>query len=261
MHSKVRPMSITRIDCQFHRYDLAGERSGYVALNPSRRPGSLVFAGSCAAREGISSQVASKLSREHFISAVLDYFASSKGAVAESRDEEDISLEVLEAAFRNANTSVYNFGHKLAAGGRMAASLLGLVIERKIVAAGRVGPGSAYLYRGGELFPFFESRPFGHDDASLERLIGAHSIVSVELASVPVAEDDIIVAFSSVLDSDSEQQLTVLLAEEPIVPEISLVDYHMRRILPRLFGEPDELMFAMVARVGPEAIYLGKTVR
>lgn len=253
-------MSITRIDCQFYRYEYAGERSGYVALNPSRRPGSLVFAGSSAAREGISSQVASKLSREHFISAVLDYFGANRSAAA-TRDEEDISLEVLEAAFRNANTSVYNFGHKLAAGGRMAASLLGLVVERKIVAAGRVGPGSAYLYRGGELFPFFEARDFGNDEAALERLIGAHSIVSVELASVPITEDDIIVAFSTVLDSDTEQQLTVLLAEEPIKPEVSLVEYHMRRLIPRLFGEPEDLMFAMVARVGPEAIYLGNAVR
>ncbi|MBN8549982.1 MAG: hypothetical protein J0M12_11760 [Deltaproteobacteria bacterium] len=250
-------MSITRIDCQFHRYPLAGERSGYVALNPSGRPGSLVFAGSSAAREGISSQVASKLSREHFVSAVLDYFARVEQGQRQNLGEEEISLEVLESAFKNANTSVYSFGHKLAAGGRMAASLLGIVVEKKVVAAGRVGPGSAYLYRGGELFPFFESRQFGSDTASLEQLIGAHSIVSVELSSVPVAEDDIIVAFSEVLDSDTELQLTMLLAEEPLIPEASLVDYHMRRIIPRLFGEPNEVLFAMVARIGPEAIYLG----
>ena len=42
-------MSFTRIDCQFHRPEGAGERSGYVAINPSKLPGSLVFAGSTAA--------------------------------------------------------------------------------------------------------------------------------------------------------------------------------------------------------------------
>jgi hypothetical protein len=253
-------MSLTRIDCQFYRHENAGEKSGYVALNPSKSPGSLVFAGSSAAREGISSHVASKLSREHFVSAVLDYFNEEKGKLGTGGQEDDISVDVLEAAFRNANTSVYNFGHKLAAGGRMSAALLGLVVEGQTVAAGRVGPGSAYLYRGGELFPFFEQRAFGNDDAAIERLIGAHSIVSVEVASVPVCEDDIIVAFSSVLDSESELQLNVLLAEEVDNPKTSLVEYYLKRIIPRIFGESEEPLFALVARVGPRAVFLGNAV-
>lgn len=247
-------MSITRIDCQFYRPPELGESAGFVALNPSQRPGSLVFAGAYAARGGIGSQVASKLSLEHFISGVLDYFGDGASIEHPPRDQ-DISLDILEAAFRNANSSVYNFGHRLAAGGRMAAAMLGLVIERKIIAAGRVGPSSAYLFRGGELFPFFESRDFGTDEASYERLLGAHSVVSVELASVPVQQDDVVLAFSSVLDSDSELQLNVLLSEEPLERTPRLVDYYMQRILRRVFAD-DQPRFAMVARVGPDSIYL-----
>ena len=245
-------MTITRIDCQFFRSPGGGERAHYAALNPSRQPGSLVFAGSYAAREGISSQVAGKLALEHFVSAVLDYCQTKEGEDLDA----DIPLEVLEAAFRNANSSVYTFGHKLAAGGRMAASLLGIVIEQRTVAAGRVGANSAYLFRGGELFPFFEPRTFGHDEASLEKLIGAHSIVSVELAAVPIQEDDFVVAFSEVLDSDTELQLNTILSEEPLRRDVSLADYYMQRVLSRLFPESEEPKFAMLAHVGPNAIYL-----
>lgn len=251
-------MSITRIDCQFHRSASVGERASYIALNPSLRPGSLVFAASFAAREGISSQVAGKLALEHFTTAVLDFF-SSAAARGGATAEQEISLEVLEAAFRHANTSVYQFGHKLAAGGRMAASLLGLVIEQRAVAAGRVGEGSAYLFRGGELFPFFEQKVFGSDEAALERLIGAHSIVSVEVASVPIEEEDVIVVFSQALDSDMEQQLCVLLSEAPLRKEVSIAEYYLRRALSRLFPD-QEVPFAMAARVGPEVIYLSRPV-
>ena len=65
--------------------------------------------------------------------------------------------ELIIDVIKNANESVYSFGHKLAAGGRMASSLLGIVIEENTIAAGRVGAGSAYLYREGDLFSFFES--------------------------------------------------------------------------------------------------------
>lgn len=247
---------MTRIDCQFHRPPDIGERANYVALNPARRPGSLVYAASYAAREGLSSHVAAKLSLEHFTAAVLDYYAGLAPNAPGSKTQA-ISLEVLESAFRNANTSVYNFGHKLAAGGRMAACLLGIVIDRHIVAAGRVGASSAYLFRAGELFPFFEARSFSGDEAASEKLIGAHSIVSVELASVPVQENDCVLAFSTILDSDTELQLSTILSEDPLRPGQAPADYYMRRILTRLFADPAELLFAMCARIGPEAIYLG----
>lgn len=66
-----------------------------------------------------------------------------------------VSLELLEKAFKAADDSVYQFGHKLAAGGRLSTSLIGLVIEKNLIAAGRVGHGNAYLCREGEVFPFF----------------------------------------------------------------------------------------------------------
>ncbi len=245
-------MTITRIDCQFFRDAELGERAHYVALNPSHQPGSLVFAGSYAARDGISSQVAGKLSLEHFVSAVLDFCS----ARLRNEVKGDMTLEVLEAAFRNANSSVYSFGHRLAAGGRMAASLMGLVIERRSVAAGRVGANSAYLFRGGELYPFFESKSFGSDEASLEKLIGAHSIVSVELACVPIEEGDYILAFSETLDSETELQLNTLLSEAPLRSDVPLADYYMQRILSRLFPEAGALKFAMLAHVGPDSVYL-----
>lgn len=252
-------MSLTRIDCVFLAPPAWQDLSACVALNPSAKPGSLVFAGAEAAREGISAQVACKLALEHFIAAVLD---ESECPPPPLVDEDKGSL-VLEAAFKNANTSVYSFGHRLAAGGRMAASVLGLIINETVCAAGRAGLGTAYLFRNGELYPFFErqSRPEGQ--AASERLIGAHSIVAVELASVPIEAGDLLVAFSQTPAIEAEAQLAVLMAEieaeQPLKASL-LVESQLRRIVARIFGKPDALSFSALARLGPEAIYLEQSL-
>jgi serine/threonine protein phosphatase PrpC len=73
---------------------------------------------------------------------------------------DQISLRLLEYAFKNANHSVYTFGHKLAAGGKMAASLLGLALVNDVLTVGRVGDGIGYLVRNGHVFQFFQNLNF-----------------------------------------------------------------------------------------------------
>lgn len=249
-------MSLTRIDCAFLAPAAWAEMSACVALNPSVKPGSLVFAGAEAARQGISAQVACKLALEHFVSAVLD---EAEKLAPQATGEEDKSTLVLEAAFKNANTSVYSFGHRLAAGGRMAAAVLGLVINETVCAVGRAGPGTAYLFRAGELYPFFERRNLAEGQAAEERLIGAHSIVAVELASVPIQAGDLLVALARTPTTEAEIQLAVLLAEveaEQPARTSLIVEPQLKRMVARLFGDPEALSFGVLARVGPEAIYL-----
>ncbi|MEZ4753180.1 MAG: hypothetical protein R3A13_02590 [Bdellovibrionota bacterium] len=167
--------------------------------------------------------------------------------------EGELSLAVLESAFKKANNSVYEFGHKLAAGGRLSASMLGIVVEDNVIAAGRVGPCSAYLYREGELFPFFES--VNPEDISEDDFVGAKSLVTVELASVPVQAEDRLFAFSSLL-SEAQEKLLTKFAESL---DISAKD-ECQRCIEKVFTVKPPDSFSMTAEVGPETIYLSEVV-
>ena len=236
-------MSLTYIDCHFYRSAAATIDSSYVAVNPSLTPGSLLVGVAAPARGSIGGQVASKLSLQHFVEGI---FANTG-----LPENEERSVKFLESGFRNANSSVYSFGHKLAAGGRMAASLLGLVIEDTLAAAGRVGDGSVYLYRAGELFPFFQ--PTGKNTSGTQVFVGSNSVVSVEIASVPVEENDRVLMFSTFLDPLHEEELLALLRSIDLREGNPCIE-----ICERLYGDPKELTFGMLARIGPDAIYLGQ---
>ena len=215
------------------------------------------YSGAVASRLG--SQVAYKLALEHFVDGVLDFYegrrtqvsAQAVGAAPATALEEstnELSVEVLEAAFKRANRSVYDFGHKLAAGGRLAASLLGLVIEDDIVAAGRVANGAAYLVRSGEVLPFFEKRVAAVEESDC---VGANSMVEVELASIPLQEADCIVAVSEALSPAQERVLKGKLLEGEGDLAASLV---------AALGEGSQPAFTLVARIGPKAVYLEDVV-
>ena len=248
-------MALTRIDCHFFRGALANsDTSSFVGINPDKKAGSLVVAGACAVREGIGSQVACKLSLEHFLDGVLNYF-DERELIGEEDVPPEVSLQVLEAAFRDANSAVYDFGLKLAAGGRMSASLLGLVVEDSVVAAARVGRGSAFLLRGGEIFPFFEGAGGDRrvDDPALGLFIGAQSLVSVELASVPLQSGDVLLLFSEDIDEAGAREIV------QASPNIDFIAPTASEEVSRAaISDPDKLAFGISALVGPDAIYLGR---
>lgn len=255
-------MSLTRIDCFVHRGAAAGlDSSSFVVVNPRRRPASVVVACSGAVAHRLGSQVAYKLALEHFVDGVLDFYegrgaevaahAVGAPAVAASVTEpSEVSVEVLEAAFKRANRSVYEFGHKLAAGGRLAASLLGVVIEEEIVAAGRVARGAAYLVRSGEVFPFFDR---GVGSVQEKDCVGANAMVEVELASIPLQESDCVIALSEVLSVEHEKQLPLLVSRAEAGQDLAA---HLVSGL----ALPTEPAFTLVARIGPRAVYLEEVV-
>jgi len=251
-------MSFTRIDCHFFRAKSASlDNSAYVALNPRLAPGSLVIAGASAARGNIGGQVACRLSLEHFIEGVFDHLEGRSIGLngATNGAEREESVQILETAFKKANTSVYNFGHKLAAGGRMAASLLGLVIEKNSIAAGRVGAGSIYLVRGGEMFSFFESVPSEKPAQPGDSFVGSNSLVSVELASVPVAETDLVLIFSSNIEAALEPEILAKVSDLCFEPSFPAAEINQR-----LSSLVEEMSFFICARVGPQAIYLERSL-
>jgi serine/threonine protein phosphatase PrpC len=266
-------MSLTRLDCDIFRgRDVIADASSYVAVNPLGKPAQLVFAGSTAVMQGLGSQVAYRLAIEHFVRGVETHYKDSSVRAAHPVDEDTV-VQLLEDAFRTANSSVYGFGHKLAAGGRMAASLLALAIEEGRLATARVGLGSVYLFRDNQLFPFFSSEGIDRSvvgdveefptDLNVQRqaFVGSNSIIDVEIASVTLGPGDIVCAFSRSLTALNEtllfQHLETLLQEG--FPEVQPPDL-AERLCVEVFTEPDTLSFCCVAAVGPEVIYCSKVV-
>jgi serine/threonine protein phosphatase PrpC len=269
-------MAITRLDCDIFRGSGAlSEASAYVALNPALKPAQMVFAGSTAVIQGLGSQVAYRLALDYFVEGLLGHLQRDERGKEKSahRDSDDeAAVNALEAAFRSANASVYGFGHKLAAGGRMAASLLAFVVDNQRFAAARVGQGSVYLFRGNQLFPFFSSDgvdravvgdidEFGGEEATQRQVyVGSHSIIDVEVASVELNPGDYVVAFSRPLTTLNEtllfQHLEVLTNEG--FPQ-SQPDRMAEQMCLDVFTQPETVSFACMAALGPEVIYCSKS--
>ena len=164
------------------------------------------------------------------------------------------NLQAIEAAFKNANSSVYGFGHKLAAGGRMAASLIGVMLQEGVVSVGRVGTASAYLARGAQLYPFFDGgQGDASDPAAAGSFVGVASLVAVQLSSVVLEEGDRILLFS---DAVSDAQLgRVFKLVDDIAQGVSI---DPEEVLSRLFPARMDPDFAAVMQVGPDLIFLDK---
>jgi hypothetical protein len=267
-------MALTRLDCDIFRgREAVTDASAFVALNPLLRPAQLVFAGATAVIEGVGSQVAYRLAIEHFVKGVLSCYEKSGSPAADPSADEDSAVWVLEEAFRLANSSVYSFGHKLAAGGRMAASLLGLAIEGERFAAARVGQGSVYLFRHKQLFPLFSTEgidrsvvgdvPEFSPDAFNQRqtFVGSNSIIDVEIASVSLQPGDTIAAFSRPLTTLNE---TLLFQHLEVVAGEGFPDtqplHQAEQMCVDVFTEPDTLSFACLAALGPEVIFCSKVL-
>ncbi len=243
-------MTITHIDCYQYRGQNANlDTSSYVTFNPDATPGSVVLAGARAVRQSIGSQVACRLSIEHFTEGILEHYAD-KQAQAPTSSREDSSLKALESAFKRANKSVYTFSHSLAAGGRLAAAFIGLVLQDDFIAAGRVAGGGAYLLRQGELFPFFETN-FDSDRSATE-FLGSQSMVSVELASVGIEPEDILLVFSEELSPAEQTELLSLMNDidfrTSLNPALELSQF--------LFQDPKQLAFSILLKLGPQGIFL-----
>ena len=240
------------------------EQSSFLSVNPTRKAGSALFVGSCAERAAIGGQVASKLALQHFLSGAEESLAQSPGTAVVS----DSTLSAMEAAFRTANTAVYEFGHKLSAGGRMAASVISVFIREGFISAGRVGKGVAYLARNGEVFPFFAQRPADQEAVT----VGSNSIVSVELASVPAEAGDVVLVFSDPIPAGEESDLGYIVSL--LLPKFDQLDDEIQagsivrisekmdakaceRLTQQVFGDKTPA-FSSIMAFGPDTLFLDK---
>ncbi|MCB0320116.1 MAG: protein phosphatase 2C domain-containing protein [Bdellovibrionales bacterium] len=233
------------------------ESSNYTVFNPTGRPGSLALAGSCAARASVGGQVACRLALEHFSRSLLDYYASHPEE--ESVDAEEPSgfhQRALETAFRDANQSVYSFGHSLAAGGRLGALFLALVLRDGCFVSGRVGGGSAYLFREGELYSFFET-PTRTTVEDEENFLGSRSVVAVDIANVPAEPGDQVYVFSEGLTPSGENELASLLEEFTT----DRVKNPVAQVCRFLFEAPSALGFGFGLYLGQNALFLPSSLQ
>lgn len=260
-------MAFTNIDCDYLKVGDSSESSFFSVLRPLPKNGSLVAVGSLAARDSLGGQLASKLALEHFTGGITDFFSDLENRDIASLDSDvevmtDEALKAIEAAFRRANSSVYSFGHKLAAGGRMAASMIGLVLLERVVSVGRVGVPSAYLYRNSEVYPFFstaQQADAGEEASDLGSHIGSASLVSVQLSSVVLEEFDTVFLFSQALNDRQLGWLYSVLDKEDVRSD-NICTRVLQKINENHTEFRNDFSFAMALTVGPDAIYLNDEV-
>lgn len=224
---------LTRIECEYLTGgDLA--RSAFVMLNPWHQPGELLVVGATAPSGELPSQVGCRLAIDYLVESVSASlvggsqglsrsFSSSnsawRSAVPQSplpsspgaSPSEWSALETLRRGFQFSNASLNSFAKGFVGGGRIAASLSALIVRGGSAAVARVGDGSAYLYRHGELYGFFEGAA-----PKNQALLGVNQNVEVEFASVDVAEFDTILFSSETLNGTRYNALNEYLPKSPL---------------------------------------------
>lgn len=237
--------ALTKIDCALAGGPPSlGQSDLYSVLNPTQHPGCLVACFSTAARETVSGHIASKLALENFVTTVTEILNRKS-----NEDGENRVVGAMEFAFREANRGVYEFGHQLAAGGRMGASLMGIIIDNGMIAVGKSDTGSVYIVRNEEVVPFFIEDTEGRT-SSLNH-VGANSLVNVELSSLPLQSGDEILAFSRTLEPGEEARLIDVVQSGLIVNGKGLSFG-----IEHLFASSNPAPVLLSVTVGPEGIYL-----
>jgi len=227
--------------------DCSLDQSSYCFLNPALQPGVFAFAASQAVQDSIGSQVACRLALEHFTEGTIDF--CSAGAIDQSRPA---AVQALEAAFKRANQSVYSFSHGLAAGGRLAASLIGLVLFKDLLAVARVGSHSAYLIRSGELFELFEDLDQSGNKEREHGGVGTQARVEVEVSSLMIEADDTFVVIPRPLDKD-DQKLLLSVVEDLEPLEIGNAAAETAGFV---CSDPRDLPYLFLSRIGSRAHFL-----
>lgn len=219
---------LTKVDLTFSIREEAG--SFIRSFNPATKPGIAYLIGATPLRTKLGSQVAARLAIDKFLESLSN-----------SSDIDDR----LEKAFAFANSAIYEFGHKLAAGGRMSTTLVAVCIENGEAHCARVAGGDVLLYRRGQIFSFFDDAPI-----ETEAGLGGASLVSVQLSNIELNEFDKIIFLSNSLPQQRKPRLLDYL-------EVDRGD--SKGLLREVFPFPDEQDFVGIVNIGPNVIFLNET--
>lgn len=138
----------------------------------------------------------------------------------------------------------------------MSAHLMSLVLEGEVASAARIGTGGVYLCREGRAFPFFDPGSRSSTDIHPEGLVGAHSLVSVELSTIQVREYDTLLFVAGTLNDEQEARLSYTIdhvLEHSVRPSAALAR--------TLFSRREEPPFTMIMKLGQEIIELQEEIQ
>ncbi|MCB0345884.1 MAG: hypothetical protein KDD66_12265 [Bdellovibrionales bacterium] len=198
-------------ECAFARGEPAGQKalactSAIVSIGLLESP--LLAAAIEAGDDGFASQIAVKMSTEAILTAGFDAFRDS-----ESSPE---PIELIKAGFKTANDKVYEYSHRMAAGGTFAAKAIVAAIDHERVTLGQLGGCEGFLLRDGTLLSFYQSstiEPGAPRDALLARFIGANVKIAVDMSSMDAEIGDRIAICTRALGAEKREILAAVLAE------------------------------------------------
>ncbi len=157
-------------------------------LSLGTQPGALFVCLLQGGGGGITAQIAVKMSVDAMVDQALSAVESPQAS------EHPFASEIVRRSFKEANTQVYQYGHRIGAGGRISATGMLLAVADGRCTVGRVGDYQGFLLRGNKLSPLFEDlHATTSGPGALSRYIGANAQILVDLASVVVALGDRIV--------------------------------------------------------------------
>ena len=215
----------------------AGKSSGalcFVSLGTqwTDEPPPLFFAALFGTRENISSQIAVQMSIDAFIETALEV------AEAPADPSLPVSSTIVREAFKEANARVYQYAHRMGAGGTMGAVGAAACYAGGRFTMARVGSFGGYLVRQRDCMPLFERDEKQSTAGTLTRFIGANAQVLVDLASLEVAAGDL-VAFTSIPEIEKSADVLSLSADgEPLAARGTKVLEGVMRAKPELSGHP-----------------------
>lgn len=156
-----------------------------------------------AGNSGFASQIAVKISRDAIVDAAFEACVSEELNLLPADD-------LLTTAFKAANDSVYEYSHRMAAGGSFAAKAVAAIFDERQLSVAHLGASDSFLLRDGTLLSFFD-RPAAQaavpSEGLLARFIGANAKIAVDLSSLEVQAGDRIAICSRRLAQDKLETL------------------------------------------------------
>ena len=201
-------------------------------------------------RNSITAQIAVKMA--------LD--AALERALETTSAESDLPLasNVVRESFKEANSRVYQYGHRMGAGGSMGATGMIASYADSRFTMGRVGDYEGYLIRGGGFLPLFERAEKDIPKAGVRsRYIGANAQVLVDLASLEVLSGDL-VAFTN-LPLTNETSEVFREALDKSLPLTERATTAVKRVS-ALVGAADHQPILALLQIGRPTIVLREVV-
>ncbi|MCB0323524.1 MAG: hypothetical protein KDD69_08120 [Bdellovibrionales bacterium] len=152
-----------------------------------------------AAVEGVKGSITSQIAVQMSIRAIVEAATAHVETLPQVRRAEGaLATDIIRSAFKEANRQVYEYAHKMRAGGRIAATGFVSVYDGRRFSVARVGGFESYIWRQGAFSPLYEPQQATAQTTPgiLQRFIGANSQILVDLASVVVQEGDVLVVTS-----------------------------------------------------------------